>query len=259
MSTVYDDLAFIYDAWSLADPAAEPTAEFYLDIARKESGIIVELGVGTGRIALQLACEGKKIIGLDISQHMLMICQNKALELGVIDRVHLVRSDIRQFDLASPASLIYLPFRTFGHLLTRDDRLNMLYSVDRNLCDGGRFIFDHYTFNESWARSNDRKPRLMCTIPYEDGGTRYIYDIYLYKYKQQLMDCRIAIEDVDASGVLRKRRYIQFDFSWITPAQVHELVAETGFNVEALYGDFDGQEWTEESENQIWVLRKRKQ
>ena len=176
MTTVYDDLAFIYDAWSLADPAAGPTSEFYLDMARKESGTIVELGVGTGRIALQLACEGKKVIGLDISQRMLMICQNKALELGVMDRIHLVQSDIRQFDLASPANLIYLPFRTFGHLLTRDDRLNMLYSVSRNLCDGGRFIFDHYAFNESWARSNDRKSRLMCTISSGDGGTMYIYD-----------------------------------------------------------------------------------
>ncbi len=258
MTTVYDDLAFIYDAWLLADPSAEPTAEFYLDMARKESGTIVELGVGTGRIALQLASEGKKIIGLDISHRMLMTCRDKALELGVMDRINLVQSDIRQFDLESPASLIYLPFRTFGHLLTRDDRLNMLYSVSRNLCDGGRFIFDHYVFNESWARSNDRKPRLMCTMLSEDDVTRYVYDVYLYKYKQQLMDCRIAIEDVNASGVLIKKHYIQFDFSWITPAQVHELVSESGLIIEALYGDFDGQKWTEESKNQIWMLRKGK-
>ncbi len=72
------------------------------------------------------------------------------------------------------------------------------------------------------------------------------------------MDCRIAIEDVDASGVLIKKRYIQFDFSWITPVQVHELVKKSGFSIEALYGDFGGQKWTEESENQIWVLRKSK-
>ncbi len=173
-----------------------------------------------------------------------------------MDRIHLVQTDIRQFDLASPVNLIYMPFRTFGHLLTRNDRLKMLFSVKRNLWDGGRFIFDHYTFNESWAKANDRKPRLMCTIPCGDGLTKYVYDIYLYKYAEQLMDCRIAIEDIDASGALIKKRYVQFDFSWITPGQVHELVEEAGFIIEAFYGDFDGQEWTEESENQIWVLRK---
>ena len=60
MTTAYDHLSSIYDSWSLADPAAESTINFYLDIACKEKGTIVELGVGTGRIALQLACKGKK-------------------------------------------------------------------------------------------------------------------------------------------------------------------------------------------------------
>ena len=258
MTTVYDDLAMVYDAWSQSDPAADPAADFYLDVARKEKGTIVELGVGTGRIALQLACEGKDIIGLDRSQRMLKACRIKAMNLGVKDRIHLLESDIRKFDLESPASLIYLPFRTFGHLLTQEDRLDMLNSVSRNLRDGGCFIFDHYVFNDTWAKSIDRKPRLMCTISSENGEARYVYDIYIYKYEQQLMECRIAIEDVDASGVLIQKRYIHFDFSWVTPAQVHELIAECGLILEALYGDFDGQKWTEKSENQIWVLRKSK-
>ncbi|CCO22295.1 class I SAM-dependent methyltransferase [Maridesulfovibrio hydrothermalis] len=258
MAAIYDQLASIYDAWSQADPADSDSVEFYKKLGQSEQGIIVELGVGTGRIALELAVSGKNIIGIDISDNMLGICQDKARELGVSDRIHLITNDIREFDLPEPADLIYLPFRTVGHLLNQNDRLKLFRSVYRNLNVGGRFVFDHYMFSEHWAKSNERKQRLMCVIPCENKKFIYVHDIYLYDYENQIMDCRIIVENVDEVGLVTLKRYIAFSFSWVTIAQIQELINEVGFEVDDMLGEFNGNKWTEQSENQIWVLRKTK-
>jgi len=258
MTAIYDQLASIYDAWSQADPACSDSAEFYKKIGHSENGVIAELGVGTGRIALELAISGKNIIGIDISENMLGICHDKARKLGVSERMHLITNDIRDFNLSEPADLIYLPFRTVGHLLTQNDRLKFFRSVYSNLKVGGRFVFDHYMFSERWAKSNERKQRLMCVIPCENNKFIYLYDVYLYDYEKQLMDCRIVVENVDEVGVVNSKRYIAFDFSWVTIAQIQELINAVGFRVDDLLGEFNGNKWTEQSENQIWVLRKPK-
>lgn len=258
MTAIYDELSSIYDAWSQADPASSDSVEFYKNLGQSENGVIAELGVGTGRIALELAVSGKNIIGIDISDKMLEICHAKARKLGVSDRMHLITNDIRDFDLMEPADLIYLPFRTVGHLLTQNDRMKLFRSVYRNLKVGGRFIFDHYMFSERWAKSNERKQRLMCVIPNEDMKSTYVSDVYLYDYEKQLMDCRIVVENVDEVGVVNLKRYIKFDFSWVTIAQIQELIDAVGFHVDDLLGEFNGNKWTEQSENQIWLLRKTK-
>src|SRR6266566_6043139 len=80
MHSPYDDIARIYDPWSRSVTEDVP---FYLEEARRSGGPVVELGVGTGRIAVPIACDGIRVIGVDSSQAMLDVCARRAALAGV--------------------------------------------------------------------------------------------------------------------------------------------------------------------------------
>ena len=66
----YDGLADIYDIWSQGDPAAAPSLTFYVECMSMNHGARVELGVGTGRIAIPVLKRGGSLTGVDISPRM---------------------------------------------------------------------------------------------------------------------------------------------------------------------------------------------
>src|SRR5262245_1120496 len=95
MTTVYDSLSDIYDLWTENAPGAEESFAFYMSEYVKARGPIVELGVGTGRIAVEAARRGCDVTGVDSSAGMLDVCRRKAESAGV--RLTLVHADMREF------------------------------------------------------------------------------------------------------------------------------------------------------------------
>src|ERR671933_309569 len=93
MSSPYDAIARVYDPWSRS--VVEDVA-FYVEEARASGGPVVELGVGTGRIAVPIAAAGVRVIGVDDSQGMLDVCSERAAAAGVTELVELRRGDLRR-------------------------------------------------------------------------------------------------------------------------------------------------------------------
>jgi ubiquinone/menaquinone biosynthesis C-methylase UbiE len=251
----YDPLAEIYDVWASADPACTPSHDFYVQLCCEAQGSICELGVGTGRIALDVARRKRHIIGVDISSSMLEQCRSRAIESGVQSYIELVQCDLRRVVLPRPSDLVIFPFRSFGHLLSLDDRREALRAIYGLLTPGGRFVFDHYVFCEQWARSHDGVPRLMHSQFSTDGGL-FIWDTYRYDFGAQQMHCFITIERTDGQGRVLEKRHCPLSFSWVTPEQVRQMALDIGFEVEALYGDFSRTEFGANSSDQVWVLRR---
>jgi len=176
----YDQLSSVYDVWSAADPVAEPTISFYKEVVHNVPGPILELGIGTGRIAIELMKIGKNIIGIDISQKMLDVCKKKATKMNLLNNLTLSKQDMRDFILNDKVKIAILPFRTLGHLLTFHDKRDMFHSVANSLESGGLFIFDHYVFSLEWAQKYHGVPRLMSIMKDAENDLEiYIYDIYL--------------------------------------------------------------------------------
>lgn len=253
----YDRLAHIYDRWVSGDPASEECLRFYLDWGKSCEDTIVELGVGTGRIALALAKAGKRVVGVDCSSAMLQRCRQKAEQAQVGDRIRLVKADIRAFDLGLQSKLIIFPMRSIGHLLSQDDRRAMLHRVYQHLAPGGLFIFDHYVFDEAWARTHDGIPRLLYASPNPETEGVYIWDTYVYDFMLSRMRCHVTEERTDATGTVLLRRHYSFYFSWIYPKQMRQIADETGFEVMQVLGSFSGAPFNDESSDQIWLLRRR--
>ena len=133
----YDAIAELYDPWSAS--VVEDVA-FYLEEARASGGPVVELGVGTGRIAVPIAADGIRVIGVDSSRGMLDVCARRAALAGV--ELDLRLGDLREPPVSERVPLVICPFRSLLHMHTDEDREAVLRAAHELLLPGGRFVFD---------------------------------------------------------------------------------------------------------------------
>ena len=253
----YDVFADIYPVWAeSAGPITVANKTFYFDECTREPGIAVELGVGDGRITVDILKAGKSMVGVDNSAAMLRRCRENAAEASVPDRLTVIQADFRDFELPEPAALITLPFHSIGHMLTLDDKREAFGHVLTQLAPGGRFVFDHFVFDPEIARANERAQSLRAEYEDDEGRQVVLWSTTLCDYDDRTMRILIITDTTDADGVVVQRRYRKIPFSWIEPDQTRALLTETGFEIDTVYGDFDRNPFTEESRSQIWVARR---
>lgn len=251
----YDDFADIYDAWCASAPITQKNHGFYVRKLLESAGPVAELGVGNGRIAIEVAKQGKPITGVDSSSAMLDLCRKRAREAGVEGRLTLVQADFRDFVLPSAADLVVLPFHSIGHLLTDDDKLRAMKQVRGQLRKGGRFVFDHFIFDRGYVQQG--VPRLRAEFRNAETGRDHIlWEASTHDLEHQLIRIVVWTDEIDSGGTVVSRRYRRINLSWIAPERSQRLLEEAGFEVEAVYGDFEENPLTERSTHQIWVARK---
>jgi ubiquinone/menaquinone biosynthesis C-methylase UbiE len=231
--SLYDPIADLYDPWSRT--VTEDVA-FYVAEARKSGGAVVELGVGTGRIALPVALAGIEVIGVDSSAGMLDVCRRKLEAAGVGGLVDLRFGDLRRPPVSERVPLVTSPFRALLHLATNDDRLEALRSAFRILVPGGRFVFDVFApsaddIEETHDRWLEREPGIW---------ERALWDL----------------EARTLTLALRGRNgETEMSLSWLEPEEWRELLERAGFDVLASYGWFDMRPYSG-GEDTVWVVRR---
>ncbi|MEX2245169.1 MAG: class I SAM-dependent methyltransferase [Dehalococcoidia bacterium] len=131
------ELAALYD---LVYDGFDDDVPLYENFARRGELPSLELGVGSGRVALHLARSGLSVVGIDTSLHMLARVE-AALDRETAPRLRLVEGDMRDFGLGGERfDLIYCAFDTWEHLLTPEDQLSSLRCVAKHLAKGGVFV-----------------------------------------------------------------------------------------------------------------------
>ena len=136
---------------------------FYVDEALAAGGEVVELAVGTGRIAIPTALAGAHMIGIDSSPGMLAVCAERAREAGVSERLDLRLGDLRRPPVDERVPLVTCPFRSYLHLRDDEERLEALRASRELLRPGGRLVFDVFTpsredVEETHGRWIEREP-----------------------------------------------------------------------------------------------------
>src|SRR5262245_36621856 len=132
----YDPFADDYDVW-----AAHMTedVDWYVELAEAAREPIVELAVGSGRVAIEIAKRtGKRVIGIDLSPKMLAVARARSAGLPV----ELHQADMRELSLDEPVELVICPFRSLFHLPTWHDRRAVFDRVAASLVPGGRFAWN---------------------------------------------------------------------------------------------------------------------
>jgi len=234
VASAYDAIARLYDAWSRSVTEDVP---FYVEEARSAApGPVVELGVGTGRIAVPVASCGIGVIGVDASAAMLEVCRERAALAGVESLLDLRLGDLREPPLTEQVGLVLCPFRSYLHLRTRGERLRALRAAHELLLPGGRLVFDVFSpsredMEETHGRWLEREPG--------------IYERALWDERRRRLTLSVRGADGEATMAL----------SWISPGEWRELLERAGFRVEACYGWFDRRPYAG-GEDTIWIARR---
>ena len=217
---------------------------------------ILELACGTGRALLPLARAGYQVTGVDLSAAMLEIARHKVAAAGLADRVTLVQQDMRQLALEGRFSLAFITFNSFAHLLTTDDQLAALTRIRAHLHPGGLLLLD--LFNPDLvllleARGQVVLDRVM-TDP--DTGHRLIrFHTQTVDLGRQILHVTFIVDEVDGQGGVR-RTLFPFSMRYLFRGELELLLRHAGFELEALYGSYDLEEFSGESERMIAVARQ---
>jgi SAM-dependent methyltransferase len=223
----YDAWAPTYDAW--ASDMTEDVAH-YVSLAAEAEGPVVELAVGSGRVAIEVVRQtGKALLGIDSSPGMLDVARERSAGLPLQLRL----GDMRDLELEEPAALIYIPFRSLLHLHGWHDKRRVFERVAASLRPGGRFAFNAFAFSHTVAA------RLDGTTQDQHGVIHTLHYVPA--------DNRIEIVRDDGATIR---------LWWATKAEWDGLIEVAGLEVEALYGGFAREPFTDESLEYVYVTRK---
>lgn len=230
----YDAIAELYDPWSVS---VTEDIGFYVEEARRAAeGPVVELGVGTGRIAVPIAADGIRVIGVDSSRGMLDVCARRAALAGV--ELDLRLGDLRKPPVTERVPLVICPFRSYLHLRDEADRRRALSAAHDTLADGGRLVFDVFAPGaDDIAETNGR------WLEREPG----IWERADWDTDRRTLTLSVRRHDDEATTMT---------LAWLEPAEWEALLDDAGFEVEATYGWFDRRPY-DDQEDTIFVTRRR--
>jgi SAM-dependent methyltransferase len=232
--SAYDSIAKLYDPWS---KSVTEDIDFYVEEAVASGGPVVELGVGTGRVAIPVAVAGVDVIGIDSSQGMLDVCAERGRELGVESRLDLRLGDLRRPPVDERVPLVTCPFRAYLHLDSDEARREALAAAYGLLRPGGRFVFDVFTpsredIEETDGRWLEREPEIFERADWD-------------------LEAQTLTLSVRGPG-----RESQLVLWWLEPSRWYALLAEAGFEVDACFGWFDRRPF-DGGEDSVWIARRK--
>ena len=230
--TLYDSIASFYDPWSRS---VTEDVGFYVDCAVESGGPVVELAVGTGRIAVPIARNGIRVVGVDSSQEMLAAAQAAAEAAGVSDLVDLRIGDLRDPPVTERVPLVICPFRSLLHMETEEEKLRALRAARKRLEPEGRFVFDVFApsredIDETDGRWLEREPGIFERADWDETSRTL----------------SLSVRSGDSSAT--------FGLHWLSAPEWLRLLDLAELEVEAVYGWFDRRPLDGE-EDMVFVCR----
>jgi SAM-dependent methyltransferase len=230
--TLYDRIARFYDPWSRS---VTEDVGFYVDQALANGGPVVELAVGTGRIAVPIAQAGIDVIGVDSSPAMLALARAAAKAAGVEARIDLRVGDLRAPPVPERVPLVICPFRSLLHMETEGEKLSALRAARELLEPGGTYVFDVFApSREDIEATHDR------WLEREPG----IFERAVWDETSRTLSLSVRSGDDEAT----------FALHWLSAPEWLRLLDLAGFGVEALYGWFDSRPY-DGDEDMVFVCR----
>ena len=232
--TLYDRIATIYDPWSRS---VTEDVGFYVDQALASGGPVVELAVGTGRIAVHIAEAGIRVIGVDSSTEMLAVARAAAESAGVAGLVDLRVGDLRDPPVSERVPLAICPFRSLLHMEMEGEKLRALRAARELLEPEGRYVFDVFApsredIEETHGRWLEREPGIFERADWDEASRTL----------------SLSVRSGDAQAT--------FGLHWLSAPEWLRLLDEAGFDVLELYGWFDSRPFDGE-EDMVFVCRNR--
>lgn len=237
-STYGDRIAEVYDAWY--GPRMDPTAavDFLAPLAR--SGRALELGIGTGRIAIPLSERGVDVSGIDASSRMVEKLRAKP---GGAD-IPVAIGDFADVDVDGTFALVYVAFTTFFALTSQEDQLRCLRGVAKVLEPDGRFVV------EVFVPDVGRFTAGQSTFTLESEGDHVLLDAMRHDPLAQV----VAGNHVLITGQSTSLFPVQLRYCW--PAELDVMARLSGLELDERIAWYDRSPFDARSTRHVSVYRR---
>lgn len=224
----YEASAAYYDLFG-----EKPDIPYYTTLG-KTCGSAAELGVGTARVAIELARAGVPVVGIDNSEKMLEVAQAKIARCSreEQERITLCKADMTDFHLPSPVPLVYIPSSGLSHCITPDEQLACLTCIYDNLEPGGLLACDLHlpgqsyssTLTQAGIQQYEGKTIVRWISNRADFSRRLLYTTLIFEeYTDSILTSQVL--EHSCVGLIYRKDFLS-------------LLRKTGFQVQNLYGDF---------------------
>ena len=235
----YAPIASLYDL-SYGDYTDD--VDFYEQLAQAVDGPILELGAGTGRVALPLAQGGREVVGLDASTAMLDRARQKLSNsrLAKGGSLELVEGDMTAFDLGKRFGMILVAADTFQHLLTTKQQQACLECVARHLEPNSIFAFSvRSPASVAWDDAGLPSPLLLdWTRTDPDTGDLVMKVVAGEADPARMVRRQTYIYDRVHEGAVSRSVFVA-ELRYSTQAELELLLQHVGLRVTHVYGDYD--------------------
>ena len=244
----WDAYAPFYD-WENAQTVARRDIGFWQRLALANDGPVLELGCGTGRVALPVVKAGARLVGIDLSAPMLARARRRLVRARLTSRALLVRGDIRHLPFRSQQGfgLVMAPYGILQSLTRERDLEATLQSVARVLRPGGLFGLDLVPDLPRW---NEYRRRTSLQGRKDSKTT-----VTLVESVRQDRRRKLTIFDqeyVERRGRARTVHRFALTFRTLSVPQMARRLEKAGFAVQAILGDYQGGPWDERAD--VWVI-----
>lgn len=242
LNSLYDEAPELYDRLYGHIAFDLP---FWKTLATRMKGRVLELGVGTGRVAIPIAQEGIDITGVDRSVAALKLASTKAASANV--NMRLIKEDVRCLLLDQKFDLVLAPANLINECFTPLDIDGLLSSAKRHLSDSGVFVI---AARNSIAIGNADAPKLFSMSADEQAkGYQLDWQRVPYSHSTQLCVARVGQKEQGGSSDHYMAHRIYY------PDELMSLLYRHGLRVEATAGDFAGTELRSDSESMVVTCR----
>jgi ubiquinone/menaquinone biosynthesis C-methylase UbiE len=253
----YTGIASVYDIYMDHIPYDEWT-DFIVDLLKKyniSKGLLLELGCGTGTMTRQLVHRGYEMIGLDLSEEMLAIAQEKE-DNG--NNILYLCQDMRDLELYGTVSAVVSFCSTMNYILTEEDMLKVFKRVNNYLDPKGLFVFDLDTLYSYQYVLGDN-----TTVDNREEGT-FIWE-NLYYDEEMINEVNLTVFIPQKNGNIKStdinlyKKYVETHYRrGYTIETIRSLIEEAGLE---WIGAFDSQtkEASMDDSERVYIVAREKQ
>ena len=233
--------------------ASKDDINFYKELAIKHGRKALELGVGTGRVAIELAKVGVTVLGIDNSRYMLNVAIQKLKKesVSVRKRVELKLEDMQNFKPDEKFPFIYAPSSTFEHCITQEDQTKCLTSVHNALGKKGILAFDI-------SQPTRKRPETSWWIDRRelDAEKEVVRAIFSMRNPQTDVVSVNLFFEVYQNGKMSERYYEYGEARISSKKDIERKLKDVGFRVDKVYGNFDKSRYSSKSQKIIFITSK---
>ncbi|MDR6880038.1 methyltransferase domain-containing protein [Bacillus sp. 3255] len=213
---------------------------------------IVDLGCGTGNLTIPLAAEGYQMTGIDLSEDMLAVAEQKAGESAQPrgGAIRWLQQDLREWELGEPVDAAISFCDSLNYLLEEEDIADAFRQTYAGLKPGGLFLFDVHTPQQLFTYA-ETQPFYL-----NEDDVAYIWTSELDEERVQIQhELTIFVKESGNRALFRRidesHEQRAYDLDWL-----EQMLRAAGFREVRIAADFTWEQPTELTERAFFIAKK---